>query len=910
MRPTLLLLTLAAVCAGARGDTPRLAAGLTTIAWTIDDVLLAESATDFQISPDGRYAVWVKSAMNKDKGESVGHLMRTDLATRREVVLTRGSVSCEKPRWSADGKWIAFLSARRAGRDDEGKAQVWLLDSTGGEPWPLTDVARGVLHLDWAGPDAVVFAAQEEPTLRERTLDEDKDDSVVVEDEAHEPPARLFKVEVASKKVSCLTVNADRIEQLAVAPDGHHAAAIHNRSLGYAWDNRVKPAVLLHDLTSGQSKRVFADAKYNISHVRWAPDGKGFFAVNDFNTQPQFSQAGVPELHYYDLARGESSRVEIGWDRGLATQGENEDVPGFALTRDGFVALLADGVRNRPARFTRTAEGWRREWLAGSHAANLFGVQVSLDGKTLLYAHSTASDPPQWYAARLSGGRIEEPQPIAICNETLRQRPRARSEVLRWKGAHDEEVEGILYYPHDFRPGQRRPLVAMIHGGPQGVDQDAWDDWWMSPVNLVCARGAFVLRPNYHGSSNYGLQWLESITRGRYGEPELDDIEKGVDELIRRGLADGDRLGLIGWSNGAILANLLTAHTTRYRVASAGAGSIEYVSDWASCSFGDAFNRYYFGAPPQQDPGWYRRRSPFWQLDRVRTPTLIFFGTEDRTVAMQQGWLHYRGLQQTGKAPVRFVQFPGEKHLLKKYAHQRRKLQEELAWLDQYLFRREKKDDEAFKGDSPLAWALQRCKARREGGLYGVRFKDILIPETVLFEGKYVGRFEVTRAQFAAFEKTYAVEPGRENYPASGITYEQAQNYCAWLSKQTSQTYRLPSQEEAEEWYDRAAVGENTLDYWAGYSPNPDDAARLQEKVRQLPGTAPLLKEVGSFRGAGKEEMVFDLGGNVAEWVTGKDGKGVLRGGSADAAADPKRRGKDAGPEYRGFRLVRERPGP
>jgi formylglycine-generating enzyme required for sulfatase activity len=169
-----------------------------------------------------------------------------------------------------------------------------------------------------------------------------------------------------------------------------------------------------------------------------------------------------------------------------------------------------------------------------------------------------------------------------------------------------------------------------------------------------------------------------------------------------------------------------------------------------------------------------------------------------------------------------------------------------------------------------------------------------------------VGRFEVTRAQYAAFDRDYAVEPGRENYPAGGLTFEQARAYCAWLSKQTGLAYRLPNGEEAGALYDRAEGGENTLDHWAGYAPNPDDAARLRDKLRELPGPAPLLKEVGSFRAAGPGEAVFDLGGNVAEWVTGKDGKGELRGGSADAPADPRRTTSAAAPEYRGFRVVKQ----
>jgi dipeptidyl aminopeptidase/acylaminoacyl peptidase len=910
MSRSLLVLTALAVVVPARADAPRPAAA-TAPRWTIDDVIADESATDLQLSPDGRRAVWVKGLPDKDKGERVHHLVLTDLASRHDVPLTRGPDSCGHARWSPDGKRIAFLSARptprakKAAEDEEPKEQVWLIDPAGGEPWPLTEVGRGVLHFAWAGPDALVFLAQEEPTLWEATHKEEKDDTIVVEDEAHEPPARLFRVDVPTRKVTRLTDNPDRIEQFAVSPDGAWAVAVHSRSLRWTYDNRVKPEVWLHDLRSGRRQRVLADPKLNISHLRWAPDGSGFYAVNDHNSLPQFDQAGIPELYFHVLAKGTAARVELGWDRGLATQGANDDAPGFTPTGDGFVALLADGVHNRPARFRRTPEGWRRDWVAGRDAGQVFGIAASADGRTLLYAHSTASTPPQWYAARLDGTRVEAPEPVATLDGHLRELPRARAEVVRWRGALGDEVEGLLYYPHDHRPGQRRPLVVMIHGGPAAADQDAWDDSWAYPVNLVCARGAFVLRPNYHGSSNYGLAWLESITRGRYGEPELEDIERGVDEVVRRGLADGQRLALTGWSNGAILANLLTARTDRYKAACAGAGSVEYVSDWASCEFGDAFDRYYFGAAPLDDPGWYRRRSPFWRLDRVRTPTLIFFGAEDRTVGTQQGWVHYRALQQAGKAPVRFVLFPGEKHSLKKLAHQRRKLSEEMAWLDRHLFGADKPANEALKTDSPLAWALARQAARRDGSHYGVVVKGQLVPETVAFAGLQVGRFEVTRAQFAAFDKGYAVEQGRENYPAGRITFEQAEKYCAWLSALTGQTYRLPTEEEAGQLYDRTEGGENTLDWWAGYAVNPDDAARLREKLAGLRGGAPLLQEAGSFRGVGQGELVFDLGGSLAEWVRGKDGRGVLRGGSADRPPDQRAAGREAALEYRGFRVVR-----
>src|SRR5262249_38959149 len=176
------------------------------------------------------------------------------------------------------------------------------------------------------------------------------------------------------------------------------------------------------------------------------------------------------------------------------------------------------------------------------------------------------------------------------------------------------------------------------------------------------------------------------------------------------------------------------------------------------------------------------------------------------------------------------------------------------------------------------------------------------------YEGLNIGRFEVTRAQFAEFDKSYPVEAGTENHPANRVSFERAKAYCEWLTKTTGQLYRLANEDEGATLYEKTDANENTLDYWAGHAVNPEDAARLREQLRSLGGNAPLLRPVGSFKGAGKEEMVFDLGGNVAEWVVGKDGKGKIVGGSADAPADAKLSQRKPAPEYVGFRVVKGAP--
>lgn len=881
--------------------------------WTVDDVIMEETASQFEISPDSRWVVWVKTVGDEDKNTRVSNLMLSSLTEKKEIPLTRGKDQHSRPRWSPTGQLIAFLSTRPVPKEGEPSAaeedekdgprtQLWLINPFGGEPWPLTDSERNVTSFEWADEDSIIFVAQEDRSLYERKLKEDKDTSIVVEDEQHEPPVRLFKVNAKSKQITRLTDNDDWIQAVAVSPGGRYAVALHNRSLRYTYDQQIKPMTVLHDLKTGERRHLFTDGRINPVEIHWTRDGQGFYVSSAFSRHPVYLMATITVMYYYDLASGATIPVNLNWENGISL--------GYEVTNDGFLALLAQGVRPRLARYTRQADGksWARAWVQGEHAAHIFGMAISKDDQTIVYMFSTASTPTQWYHAKLDGATISESVQLTDLNPHYKQRVIAKTEVVRWKGAKDEEIEGILYYPHNYKPGQKHPLIVMIHGGPAGADYDMWDESWAYAQNLMNQRGAFVLKPNYHGSSDYGLAFVESISGGNYYDLEIVDIEKGVDSLIERGLVDPERLGVLGWSNGAILTIGLTTTTTRYEVASAGAGDVDWTSDWGNCEFGAAFDNYYLGASPLDNPDLYITKSPFFRLGKVRTPTIIFFGTEDRAVPTQQGWMHYRALQQLGQTDVRFILFPGEPHSLRKLAHQRRKLEEELAWFDRYLFKTAIEKNEAVKPDSPLGVALTLASVKRVGQKYGLLEKGVLIPETVTHGKIEVGRFEVTRAQYAAFDTSYPVPPGQENYPANGLSFAQAKAYCEWLSRLTGQTYRLGYETEMKTIYEAVKAEENTLDYWAGYPVNPDDAERLSRELKKLDGPAPLLKPVGSFKPLSRDELIFDLGGNVSEWVVAEDGSGKLMGGSADTPADAKLRQRTPAPEYIGFRVVKGEP--
>jgi dipeptidyl aminopeptidase/acylaminoacyl peptidase len=896
--------------APARADDEKPAAGAAKKEpWKPEDFIYWDFVGQYHISPDGKWLVWVKSSSDKEKDNRVSNLYLSSLTEEKEIQLTRGTDNYGQPRWSPDGGWIAFTSSRlrHGAKPEAAPMQIWLINPHGGEPWSLTELARAPQQIDWLDKDTLIYSAQEDPALFEQELKQKKDDSEIIEDTDHEPPVRLYKISVKEKKITRLTTNTDWIDNWAVSRDGKYAVARHAKSLKYEFDQKTPPVTILHDLKTGTEKPVQTESRYTPYGFDWAPDNSGFYSLAPYSTHDRFQTAAILIAYFYDAASGKTQRVNLDWDNGTGF--------GLQAVPGGFLALLAAGAHHELAKYTASKSGdgwtWRREQIGGDHAKNLGNFQVSDDGKTIAYETSTASKLPQIYRAQLGGAQLAKPVQVTKLNEGLvNGRAVAKSELIRWKGSNDEEVEGILYYPTNYEAGKKYPVITAIHGGPLGADYDLWGESWAYPIQLFTQRGAFVLRPNYHGSSSYGLKWAESICCGKYYDLETPDINTGVDYLIAKGLGDPDRVATMGWSNGSILStSLLISYPDRYKVASVGAGDVEWISDWANVDFGESFDAYYFGKSPMQDPELYIKKSPFFKMDKIKAPVLIFHGNADRNVPFAQSWSYFRALQWHGKVPVKFVVFPGEPHGPRKLTHQLRKVEEEIAWFDKYFFKTEKPSNEALKEGSPLDAAFRAKGIARSGTRYGTdsgsKGKTVVIPEVVKRGDLEIGRFEVTRAQFAEYDKTYKIEPGTENYPANGITLEQAKAYAAWLAKTTNQAWRVPNKSEVESYYERKE-GENTLDYWAGYSLNPEDTARLAKKIAELTGSAPLLKPVGSFPGQGKEdeELIFDLGGNVAEWALLPDGKGEALGGSADQPTDS-RASHQPSAAYVGFRVVR-----
>ncbi len=662
---------------------------------TFDDVLYTEYVSEMAFSPDGSLLAWCKDFCEPGMMTRANNIFLTDLEENTTAQLTSfEGAMIGGLKWSPDGARIAFLSDAEppdTADDTAGTVQVWAVSPGGQDAAPLTSAQGGVEEYGWKEAQALIYAATEKPPGEEV----EPGDNTVHVSEYCDAPVRLFHLDLAGGEAEQITANDDRIMALSISPDGKHAFYVRTRYKGFmpghtyyadtSFDN------YLLDLESGEEKQIFAEMR-STGGEAWSHDSQTLYAV-DLHYEDPNPYAFRAEALTLDVATGEESRIDMEWPRGM------EMMSPFGLpnspirpTPDGFLAFLADGCNPKLARYTRSGESWEMNMLKGEHQGNIFYVEVSPDGETVCYDHSNASQPPQVYAASLQGSDIVGPEAITSLNPGFEDKSFARSEAITWEGARGDPVEGMLFYPEGYEPGNRYPLMLVIHGGPWECDKDRWMSYhWIDPYHFLSQKGAFVLAPNYHGSTGYGentIDFATSIQGGEFYGLVIEDIENAMERLIGLGMVDEERLGTMGWSCGSIISNALIVHDQRFKVASCGAGGAEWISEWGGSMFGDVFIECLFGSDPIENPDLFKdpAQAPFYDAARVETPVIMFQPAADVNVAPGMTWITYRGIQKHSDAPVELYIFPGEGHVPMLIPHQRRKMVEEQKWFDEYFF--------------------------------------------------------------------------------------------------------------------------------------------------------------------------------------------------------------------------------
>ncbi len=621
------------------------AAGTLTGQLSPEQILNRRRLSDLQASPDGaRLAFTVfeaPSGTNRSR-----HIHVLSVASRAVRQLTNSAKSEWAPRWRRDGTQLAFLSDRIE------RAQLWLLAMDGGEALQVTSGKNGVQEFEWSPDGAqIAFLAAAPPTDEEEKRESAKDDARVIDHD--DKPSMLWVLNVASKKVRPITRSPWRISDFHWMPSG-------DRFLVVATDHPERDQFTDRLFTVGANDTtlsLFATPGGPFSQARPSPDGKWVAYVVARGDGP------IPHDLFVESADGAGSR------RNLTATSFDRPVESFEWRADGtLIVLYQDGYRGRLGVVTTTG-------LAqpiNSTEANVSGFASLPNGQVGVVAERADSPVEVWLGA-LSGSL----SPVTAFNAQVKGLALVEPELIRYRSFDGTVIEGALLKPVIFSRGNPVPLVVNVHGGPTGAWTDGIDDLGQ----LLVARGFAVFEPNIRGSTGYGWKNLIS-NRGDWGGGDFRDLMIGVDTLVGRGVADPDRLGIIGWSYGGYMASWAITQTTRFKGAMTGAGMSDLATEYGT-EAGPAYDEWFYGLPYEKPQG-FAKSSPLTYITKARTPTLILQGEADVTDPISQSQMLYRALKRYN-VPTEFVVYPREGHGLQEEKHLLDRLRRTVAWIEKYL---------------------------------------------------------------------------------------------------------------------------------------------------------------------------------------------------------------------------------
>ena len=639
------------------------------------DILSMETPGHFTLSSDGWNLLYIRSVgtdLNPPKDN--GTLMYIDVRPATETALSGPGDSVMSYALSPDGNTVVYAAQPRAG----GPVSLYLThvhDTKAIRLQNVTDELAG--SYAWLGTDRLVFTGAPAGAV-------DGSGDVVVVDETP-APVILKTYRTKDGTIAPLSSNHDVITIWAPSPDGKYVlykAAPDPAS----WQAGPTFRYVLLDTKSGEERQLFTSLEgyQDSNQFAWSPDSNVVYIERFENGGLRYPVEDAAYLQAYTPATQTLEEVPLGWDRGLFVDLFNSDIEVNPFNGGAYL-LLADGTNPKLARLVRNSTGWQVTLLDGKDQGNIFALETDRTGSSIVYDHNSASLPPQFIRASVEGAAITAPVQLTDLNHNLLAKDLGSSEVTSWTGARGDTVYGVIRYPPGYVKGTQYPLVLVIHGGPNYADFDSWRDTWEFPYHLITNKGAVTLSVNYHGSVNFGFDFAQAIEGGHYYDLPIEDIETGIDHLAGRGIINRSQVGVTGWSNGGILTLGLITKDPTLKAAVAGAGTADENSQVANTN-GIMMDKMYYAKSPYQDPQAFRDVIPLYQADKVRTPLLMMIGTNDIQVDPASAWVTYRAYKEGSTAPVRFVVFKGQPHHMKTPETQARKVQEELNWLDQYLF--------------------------------------------------------------------------------------------------------------------------------------------------------------------------------------------------------------------------------
>lgn len=644
---------------------------------SLDDLYRLREVSSPEMSPEGNWVAYSVSASDSAKDRSDRDLWMTSWDGRRSLRLTTSKANEGTPRWSPDGRYLAFLSSRE---DEREVAQVWLLDRSGGEAERVTDLPGGVSDYAWSpdskrlaliasDPDTAAAATKSDTTKPKTTPPIVIDRFQFKEDETGYLDRRrdhLYLFELATRKAQILTPGNYYEQAPSWSPDGRSIAFVSKRRPDFDrtdnWDLYVvdaTPGAQPRQVTTFEGPDMNPD--WGGRSVTWSPDGKYLAYV----------QGGPLKLIYY---AGQKLAVvpANGGPARIVTPSLDRNVLSPRWSADGksLLFLLEDDRVTQLARVP--AQGGSVELLSKGRR-QVSDYSISSNGRVTVLASSPTA-PHEVFA--LEGTEL---RPLSRQNDQwLRSIQLAPVEEISFPSRDGTSINGFLVRPVGYRAGSRVPAVLRIHGGPVYQFSNEFNLEWQ----LLAADGYAVIAANPRGSSGRGEKFSTAIWAD-WGNKDGQDVLAAVDYAVGQGIADSTRLGVGGWSYGGILTNQVIARDPRFKAATSGAGQSNALAGYGTDQYVKEYEAE-LGTPWGNTDAWLRVSYPFFHADRIVTPTLFLCGEKDFNVPLLNSEQMYQALKSLGRE-TRLVIYPGEYHSIQKPSYERDRLQRYLSWYGRFL---------------------------------------------------------------------------------------------------------------------------------------------------------------------------------------------------------------------------------
>lgn len=658
---------------------------------TPHEVVTLKHVAEVQLSPDGKqiaYSIQTPQPAIAPKVQSIWLVDANLPGSAHSWTQSDGADS--SPRWSPDGKQIAFLSTRKnpialhgdssfpfalaridsrpelleavqgnASKEASQGRQLWLIALNGGEALPLTNLPGDITAFKWS-PDGkqIAFVRSDTDTKAESEKKGKKIDNFQVD--ADYRFARLYVYDLASHTARLVTLGDRNLCDFDWSPDGKHFLTRISPTprLDDYW--RVSKIQII-DAATGEVEKTLAEHASSMA-IHWSPDGQHV----TFSKMTEKTITGLPIL--YDLQT--AKELQIGAN--LPVTWSNPQ-----WSSDGK-HLLVNGIKLTTAVFAEVDLATGKAAIRAQHDGELRDYSISSNGELVAFATGVSSHPAEVQTLRGNAWKT-----LTETNPQVASWKLGAVKEVQWKSSRDgRTIAGVLVLPAGYEAGKKYKTLVQFHGGPEGVWESGWLGSWHDWAQMFASRGYAVLLPNPRGSDGQGPEFTEANFQDLGGGDYQDEMD-GVDWLVKQGIADPDKMVAGGWSYGGYMTSWTITHTNRFKAAVIGAGVTDLVSMATTTDIAPSFLDGYL-----QDFAGHRAlywdRSPVAHLSQCTTPALIVHGESDDRVPIRQGEEYYRGLRFQGKE-AKMIRFPREPHVFAERDHQEVLMQSVFDWLDSHL---------------------------------------------------------------------------------------------------------------------------------------------------------------------------------------------------------------------------------